>query len=161
MKETKEYNFKGEIYKTGINFCVDVPENITSRLAAVKGFIKVKGMINHFPFKKSLVPVKNGLYRLFINIPTLKGGQTKVGETANFVIEQDYENIRKEYPIPDLLKNQLKQRNLIADFNNLSNARKNDILKYLSYVKTEDTMQKNIQKLIIQLEEKQKNVRIP
>ncbi len=161
MKKAKEYSFKGAIYKTGINFCVDVPDSITSKLVAVKGFIKIKGTVNRFPFKKSLVPIKNGLYRLFINIPTLKGGQTKVGETANFVIEQNVENDKKEYRMPDLLKSQLEQRNVLINFNDLSNARKNDILKYLSYVKTEETMRRNIQKIITQLEQNQKSVRIP
>jgi hypothetical protein len=161
MKDANQYSFEAEIYKTGINFCVDVPNYITSKLLAIKGYIKVKGTINGFQFKKSLVPVKNGLFRLFINIPTLKGGQTKVGETANFVIEQDFDTTEREYPVPDLLKQLLDQNNLTADFDNLSKARRKDILKYLSNVKTKETLQKNIQKLIEQLELKLKNVRLP
>jgi len=161
MKSAGQYSFKAEIYKTGINFCVDVPENITSKLKAVKGYIKVKGTVNGFGFTKSLVPVKNGLYRLFINMPTLKGGKTKVGETANFIIEYDPTTIVKEYPMPELLKKQLSGNSLKANFDNLSQARKKDILKYLSYIKTEETLIKNIQKLITQLEQKETNVRIP
>ena len=161
MKSTEQYSFKAEIYKTRINFCVDVPENITSKLKALKGYIKVKGTVNGFGFTKSLVPVKNGPYRLFINMPTLKGGKTNVGETANFIIEHDATATVKEYRMPELLKKQLRDNSLRANFDNLSQSRKKDILKYLSYIKTEETLIKNIQKLITQLEQKETNVRIP
>jgi Bacteriocin-protection, YdeI or OmpD-Associated/Domain of unknown function (DUF1905) len=161
MKDIKQYCFKAEIYKTGINFCVDVPDKITSKLERVKGYIKTKGTVNGFPFTKSLVPVKKGPYRLFVNIQTLKGGQTKVGEIANFVIEQNFESTSKEYSMPELLKQQLKQNNLTADFDNLSQSRKKDILRYLNYIKKEETLVKNIQKVVNQLVQKQKTARIP
>lgn len=90
----RQYRFKAEIYKTGINYCVDVPENITSEMTATKGYIKIKGSINTFLFNKSLVPVKNGPYRLFVNIQMLKGSNTTVGKTADFKIEQDF-NVQK------------------------------------------------------------------
>jgi len=147
MKKAKRYCFKAEIYKTGINYCVDVPEFITSEMTATKGYIKIKGTVNNFLFKKSLVPVKNGLYRLFVNIPTLKGVNTAVGKTANFEIEQDFEVVKKEYPVPKMLTEQLTKRKLIEDFNNLTESRKKKILKYLSFIKTEETLQKKYWKI--------------
>lgn len=161
MNKAKKYKFKAKIYKTGINYCVDVPGEITSEMIATKGYIKIKGTVNKFPFTKSLVPVKNGLYRLFVNIPTLKGANTEVGNTAEFEIEQDFKVIKKEYPIPKMLTEQLKKKELLDDFNNLTESRKKDILKYLNYIKTEETLRKNIEKLITKLENKEKNPRIP
>lgn len=73
MMKPKLYKFNARIYKSGINFVVDVPEIITSKLNVVKGYIKVKGTVNNFPFNKSLVPVKNAAHRLFVNMATLKG----------------------------------------------------------------------------------------
>ena len=161
MKKVKKCRFKAEIYKTGINFCVDVPKNITSEMTATKGYISIKGTVNKYQFKKSLVPVKNGLYRLFVNIPTLKGANTAVGRSADFEIEQDFNVVKKVYPVPQTLTEQLKKRKLFEDFNNLSESRKKDILKYLSFIKTEETLQKNIGKLLSQLENKEMNPRIP
>ena len=43
MNKIKKYKFKAEIYKIGINYCVDVPGNITSEMTATKGYIKIKG----------------------------------------------------------------------------------------------------------------------
>ncbi len=109
IKQTEKYKFQAEIYKTGINYCVDVPKNITSELIAIKGYIKVKGIVNEFPFKKHLVPVKFGLYRLFVNVPTLKGAKTSVGEFANFEIEQGFEVEIKEYPVQKILLSSLAE----------------------------------------------------
>ena len=161
MKKTEKYKFKAEIYITGINYCVDVPKKITSEMTATKGYIKIKGTVNEFPFKKSLVSVKGGLYRLFVNIPTLKGAKTSVGKTADFEIEQDNNVVKKEYPVPITLTEQLKKRKLLDDFNSLTESRKKDILKYLNYIKTEETLLKNIEKLITQLENQDKNPKIP
>lgn len=157
----KPHNFKSKIYKVGINCCVDVSSEITSKMTATKGFIKVKGTINDFAFKKRLVPVKNKPYRLFINIAMLKGGETEVGQTANFSVTEDFEIIKKDYPVPTALTKSLKEKKLLAEFDNLSDAKKKEILKYLNSIKTEATLQKNIDKLTDQLKNKEKNVRVP
>lgn len=157
----KRYNFKAKIYKVGINCCVDVPTEITSKLTVSKGFIKIKGTINGFAFKKKLVPVKKKPYRLFVNIAMLKGGQTEVGQTTNFSIAQDFEIIKKDYPVPPALTKSLKEKKLLANFHKLSDAKRKEILKYLNSIKTEATLQKNIDKLVTQLKNKDKNVRVP
>lgn len=93
MKE----HFKAKIYKTGMNWCVDVPIKITEQLIADKGYIKIKGQINNFDFAKTLVPVKNAPYRLFVNLKMMKGGKTALGEVASFDIEKENNKVVKEY----------------------------------------------------------------
>lgn len=161
MGKNNSFRFRALIYKTGINFAVDVPARISSKLIAVKGYIRVKGTVNKFPFTKSLVPVKNGPYRLFVNMITLKGAQTSVGTTATFIIEQDAPASPNEYPMPPELAKQLKQKKLLAHFNSLTPYRKKEILRYLVQIKTAETMQRNILKLIAQLEKKVSDTRIP
>ena len=160
-QQKMKHNFKAKIYKTGINWCVDVPTEITEQLTSEKGRISIKGKIDKFAFTKTLMPVKNAPYRLFVNQAMMKGGKTALGKTVTFEIEQDTEKVGKQYPIPKLLVEQLDRHQLMADFDNLTASKKKDILKYLSYVKTEETLLKNIGKLIIQLKNKEKNVRIP
>ncbi|RYU97007.1 YdeI/OmpD-associated family protein [Emticicia agri] len=155
------HRFKAKIYQTGINWAVDVPEEITAQLLKQKGYIKIKGKINGFDFTQTLVPVKNAPYRLFVNFLMMKGGKTAMGEVAEFIIEQDTITEDKRYPMPDLLATALQVNNLEAAFDSLTASRKKDILKYLSYVKTEETMQRNIAKLIAQLKDNAKDVRIP
>lgn len=156
-----EHTFKAKINKTGINWCVDVPTKITELLTAEKGRINIKGQINGFEFSKTLMLVKNEPHRLFVNQAMMKGGKTTLGEIAMFKIEQNTDKAVKEYPTPLILIEQLKKYQLTTVFDNLTTSRKKDILKYLNYIKTEETLLKNITKLITQLKNKEKNIRIP
>jgi hypothetical protein len=156
-----KHSFKAKIYSVGINWCVDVPRRITKQLTAEKGYIKIKGQINGFNFTKTLMPVKNSPYRLFVNQAMMKGGGTALGKTATFKIEQNPDKAIKKYAAPKLLMEQLKKNEVTSDFNNLTPSRRKDILKYLSYIKTTETLSKNISKLIKQLRDKETNVRIP
>ncbi|MBC7904490.1 MAG: YdeI/OmpD-associated family protein [Gemmatimonadaceae bacterium] len=107
------------------------------------------------------MPVKNALYRLFVNHLMMKGGQTALGETADFVILQAPPEREAAYPIPKQLAKALKEAKLTSSFAALTQARKKGILRYLNAIKTEETMQRNIEKLLEQLKNKEKNVRIP
>jgi hypothetical protein len=154
-------HFTALIYKTGVNACVDVPAAVSGKMKPIKSYIKIKGQINGFGFTSNLVPVRNGPYRLFVNLKMLKGGHAVVGRTANFSIEQDMEQVEVNYPISEYLREQLTAHDLLNDFNALAVGRRKNILKYLAGIKTEATAQKNIAKLIAQLTNKEKNVRIP
>ncbi len=156
-----EHHFKAEIYKTGINWAVDVPRSITDQLKKDKGYIRIKGSVNGFDFKQTLVPVKNSPHRLYVNLIMMKGGQTAVGEIAVFAIGQNDELVEKMYDMPEMLVASLKINQLEKEFEQLNATRKKDILKYLHYLKTAETMQKNIDKVIVQLQQKAKQVRIP
>lgn len=155
------YHFEAEIYKTGINWAVDVPSEISQQMVPEKGYIRIKGQINGFDFRQTLVPVKNSPYRLFINLLMMKGGKTALGEVAEFNIEQNHEKIEQMYEMPEVLAQALKINGLEVVFDKLSPSRKKDILKYLHYIKTAETLQKNVDKVIIQLQQKTKDVRIP
>ena len=161
MMKPKLYKFNARIYKSGINFVVDVPEIITSKLKVVKGFIKIKGTVNGFPFHKSLVPVKNAAHRLFVNMATLKGAKTKLGDVAKFVLEEDFEDVEKQYPMPPVLETLLKEKDLETQFESLSPYRRKEILKYLNTVKAPQTLDKHIKSVIYQLENKAQSIRIP
>ncbi len=155
------YSFQAKIYPTGINWVVDVPNEITTQLQKQKGYIKIKGQINGFYFTQTLVPVKNAPYRLFVNAVMMKGGKTALGEVAEFMIEQDDVEEDKRYPMPKLLLNALLENDLEIAFESLTASRKKDILKYLFYIKTEETLQRNIDKLVSQLKDRPKSARIP
>lgn len=155
------YHFEAKIYPTGINWAVDVPFEISEQMVPEKGYIRIKGQINGFDFIQTLVPVKNSPYRLFVNLLMMKGGKTALGEVAEFSIEQNHEKVEQMYEMPKVLAQALKTNRLEAEFDQLSPSRKKDILKYLHYIKTAETLQKNIDKVIAQLIQKSKDVRIP
>jgi Domain of unknown function (DUF1905) len=147
-----KFSFTATIYKTGINPCVDVPEKITAKMKAVKGYIPVKGTINTHSFIQTLVPVKNAPYRLFVNGPMLKGAATKLGDTVKFIIEQDVE--KRTEPFPTAFKKELASNGLLPEFNKLTPARQKEILRYLNHLKTKESLLRNIEKVITQLKRK-------
>ena len=143
-----KFSFKAKIYKAGINPCVKVPLRITATLKATKGFIPVKGKIeNHF-FQQTLCPVKGEGYRLYVNGPMLRGAVLKVGQTANFIIEQDGLDRNKNHPMSKEFKKKLERHDLLKIFQQLSPSRQKEINRYLNNLKTEEALTKNINKMI-------------
>ncbi|HMK26659.1 MAG TPA: YdeI/OmpD-associated family protein [Chitinophagaceae bacterium] len=142
------YSFKARIYKAGINPCVKVPVRITKTMTAIKGYIPVKGKIEDHPFEQTLCPVKNDLYRLYVNGPMLKGANVKVGQPVHFSIEQAGKQKDSDIPMPAPLKKKLKEYKLLATFEALAPYRQKEILRYLNNIKTEATLLKNIKRLI-------------
>src|SRR5258705_7710293 len=126
------FTFKARIYKVGINPCVKVPVNITAKLKAIKGYIPVKGKILDHSFEQTLCPVKNDLYRLYVNGPMLKGANVKIGQTVNFTIEQAAKQKDSNIPMPAPLKKKLKEYKLFATFETLAPYRQKEILRYLN-----------------------------
>ena len=112
MSTTSKSTFLARIYQTGINWCVDVPSEITNALIIDKGRIHIKGKINEFSFLKTLMPVKNSSHRLFVNKKMMLGGKTALGEVAVFEIQQDQDRVVKQYPVPNLLSQYLTKNKL-------------------------------------------------
>ena len=150
MGENK-FRFAATIYKVGINPCVRVPARITDKMRPVKGYIPVKGKIGGHEFLQTLVPVKNEGYRLYVNGPMLKGANAKNGDTVNLIIWQnDHPELRDPHMLP-VLQQRLKKEKLEKTFQALTPYRQKEILKYLGFLKTEESVQRNIDKLIRQL----------
>lgn len=152
--------FKARIYKVGINPCVEVPRSVTEKMKPVKGYIRVTVKINGNAFTQTLVPVKDAPYRLYVNMPMLKGANVTVGDVATFTLTQSHSR-KKDYSMHPALLTALKSNKLTSAFNELTPSRQKDILKYLGSLKTQATLLKNINKVIGQLRKIQSNVRIP
>lgn len=153
-----KFNFKAKICKTGINPYVSVPLQVTRELPAVKGYIPIKGKINDHPFTQTLVPVKNAKYRLFVNGPMLKGTGLTVGKTAAFTIEHNQFPVTADtIAMPPSFKKQLDQHKLLLAFRSLGNYRQKEILRYLNNLKTQEALQRNIDKVIVSLQKKQRD----
>lgn len=160
MRKNK-LQFSAKIYQIGMNWCVDVPQEITHELIIDNGRINIKGKINEFSFIKTLMPVKNSFHRLYVNREMMIGGKTALGQVAFFKIQQDCDKVVKQYAIPDLLSQYLYENNLTTDFEDLTHSKKRAILKYISQLKSTESLVRNIEKLIVQLQNKEKNIRVP
>lgn len=145
----RNFSFAAKIYKVGINPCVKVPLRITKQMSPLKGYIPVKGTINGFPFIQTLVPIRNAEYRLYVNGLMLKGSKTKNGDTARFIIEQDFAPRSAEtYPMPKAFKRRLNEEGLFPKYKQLTPSRRKEVLKYLNYLKTDEALMRNVEKVM-------------
>lgn len=145
--------FTASIYKIGINPVVDLPENV---LAAVfeqagrsKGPIPVHGRIDGAEFTQTLVKYQ-GAWRLYINGPMLKNSDLKVGDTTKIEIEFDARP--RDVPMPKELKVAF-QKNAEAEgaYAALSPFRQKEINRYLASLKSDEAVQRNIERVLKQL----------
>jgi hypothetical protein len=140
--------FRARIYKVGINPYVKVPKTITKNMQPVRGYIPVTGTIDGHAFTQTLVPVKEGPYRLYVNGPMLKASGKTVGQTAEFEIIQDGTPVSQKHPMPEYLSERLQQNKLMNAFERLVPSRRKEIIRYLNYLKTAGARERNICKVL-------------
>lgn len=142
--------FSAKIEIIGINPFVFVPDSILKSIFIQakkdKGHIPIKGTINENPYKQTLVKY-SGEWRLYINTIMLKNSPKRIGEIVEVSITFDPESREIEMPIEfKEALNSNKEANLI--FEQLSNSRKQEILRNLARLKTKKSFDKNITRAI-------------
>ena len=84
----------------------------------------------------------------------LKGAGAKPGDTIKIYLEPDTDPNSRKPPMLVAFKKQLTKNGLLPVFNGLTASRQKEILKYLGFLKTEQSLLRNIEKLINQLKNK-------
>ena len=148
--ENKSSSFSAQIDIIGINPFVYLPdavlENIFAQANKSNGKIPVKIKIDGFEFIQTLIK-HSGHWRLYLNTPMRKAAKKEVGEFANFEIA--YDPKKREVPVHPTFKNAL-QENIEAKniYDNLPPSLQQEIVRYLSFLKTEKSINKNVSKAI-------------
>ncbi|MBS1651819.1 MAG: YdeI/OmpD-associated family protein [Bacteroidetes bacterium] len=140
--------FKATIQIIGINPYVFVPDeiltNIFSQAKKDKGAIPIRGTINEKPYKQTLLKFK-GEWRLYVNTTMLKNSPKKIGETIEIFIEFD-PVIRVIQPHPEFLKALNNNKDAKNRFDNLSPSLQKEIIRYISFLKTDKSITANTKK---------------
>ncbi len=138
---------------------VSVPEAILEIIfeTAKKhtGPIPVRGKLNGSPFKQTLVKY-TGAWRLYLNGSMLKqaGITFKTGEIRSVVgrevnVEIEFDPVSRELPMHPKLKialaNDLQAKKA---FEQLAPYRKHEILRYLDFLKTEASVERNVLRVL-------------
>ena len=140
------YKFKADINIIGINPFVFVPEPILNGLfeqaGRERGKIPVRGMVNNVPYKQTLVKYA-GEWRLYINTSMLKGSPERIGETLELTIEFDPVD-RTLQPHPKLVCALAENRAAQEIFDQLAPSMKQEIIRYIANLKTEESIDRNV-----------------
>lgn len=142
--------FKAKIDIIGINPFVFVPTKILTQIfiqaGKDKGYIPVCGTVNEMSYIQTLVKYK-GEWRLYINTSMLKNSPKRIGEEIDIAIQLDT-NERTLTPHPRLMEALTENKNAKTAFDNLSPSRQKEIIRYISFLKSEESVTKNIEKVI-------------
>lgn len=142
--------FSAKIYKIGINPYVDIPEDILNHVfeqaGKAKGPIPVRGTVNGKPFTQTLVKYQ-GAWRLYINGIMREAAGVDVGDEAQMSLE--FDPVPRPEPLHPRLVHAL-DRNKTAKmaFEKLTPSRQKEILRYLNSMKTEESLERNIERIL-------------
>lgn len=144
------YRFKTHIELIGINPYVLVPDEILKKIMKVagreKGPIQICGTINQKPYKQTLVKFR-GDWRLYINTSMLKNSPKRIGEQIEIEVAFDpAERIVAMHPKLKVALNKNAPAKQV--FESLTPSRKLEINRYLSFLKTEISVDRNILKVM-------------
>lgn len=143
-------SFTVKIQIIGINPYVLLPitilKEIFKQAGKDKGPIQVKGKLNGHPFIQTLVKY-SGKWRLYLNTPMRKGANADVGDTIRVEIGFDAAE-RKIAMHPKLEKALNKNKKVKQTFEQLSPSRQKEIIRYINFLKTEESVERNIKRVI-------------
>lgn len=120
--------------------------NIFQQANKNKGAIPVKGKVNGKNYQQNLVKY-SGDWRLYINMKMLKKSPKRIGEIIEIEIEFDPSD-RTIEPHPKFI-NALRDNTEAKEvFEKLSQSKQKEIVRYISNLKTEKSIDKNVKRAI-------------
>lgn len=146
----KNTTFTAVLEIIGINPFVFIPEEILEEIFEAskrnKSPIPVKGTVNGKAFQQNLMKYL-GEWRLYINLMMLKNSPKRIGEAIEVTLE--YDSADRSISIHPQLEQAIKDSTLAANnFEKLIPSRRNELIRYINNLKTETSIQRNIEKII-------------
>lgn len=133
---SKHFEARLERLRSGLNWIIIRVPFDAAKLWGTRGQIKVRGEINRFAFRTSLMPTREGWHFLLINKRMQKAARAFEGSLARFQMEQDREE--RIVTIPAELKRIFSEgllseaRALRRWYNELNPSTRNDIAKWIT-----------------------------
>jgi hypothetical protein len=142
--------FKATILILGVNPYVSLPplvlKNIFIQAKKDKGAIPVRGTLDGQSYIQTLVKY-SGEWRLYLNIPMRKAAKKDVGD--RIVVTVEYDPVERIIPIhPKFSKALKKSKDAKTVFESLSPSRRKEIIRYIGFLKTEASVDRNVSRAI-------------
>ena len=111
-----------------------------------RGPIPVQGTINGIPYRQTLVRYA-GAWRLYVNGKMLRGSPKRIGEIVTYTVWFDSSD-RTIKPHPKFLKALGQNPDAKLCFEGLRPSRRKEIIRYISSLKTQASVDRNIVKAL-------------
>jgi hypothetical protein len=146
------YVFSGRIYKLGLIRYVDVPAEITRKLSAREAHVPVRGTVEGVAFRTTMVSRGRGCHRIAMHGDIRKKLRIDAGAVVEIAIERDEEP--REPILPPFLVLSLRNApKAQAVFRNMTTALRRQIVRYLTSVKQQATLERRVTKFVRRLED--------
>jgi hypothetical protein len=150
LPDNSTIKFTAKIEIIGVNPFVYLPARVLKfifkQARKDKGKIPVTMKIEGFKFKQTLIKY-SGHWRLYLNTPMRRSADKDVGDKAEFEIA--YDPLKRTIPLhPKLIKaldTNIKAKKIFED---LSPSLRLEIVRYISFLKTEESIERNVKKAI-------------
>ncbi len=144
--------FPGRIYKVGIIRFVDVPAGVSRALGATEAHVPVRGTVEGVPLVTTMVSRGKGLHRVAIHGDIRKKLRVDAGAIVEIVMERDDE--AREPALPPALVLALRQSPKAgAQFRGMTVALRRQIVRYLTAVKQQATLERRVTRFVRRLEQ--------
>ncbi len=143
-------SFIANLEVVGINPFVPVPQDVLERLferaGKTSGPIPIRGVVNGEPFQQTLVRFR-GAWRLYVNTVMLPGSPQRIGERLELSIAFDPSD-RTIEPHPLLVAALEEDDAARRVYDGLPPSRRAEIVRYLSRLKTDESVRRNVSRAI-------------
>ncbi len=151
-------SFSAKILKIGINPYVLLPDRVLNYLfeksGKDKGPIPIKGTLNGKKYTQTLVKF-SGKWRLYLNTPMREAAGIDVGDIA--LVKVDFDPSSREVPLHAKLAEAFAEnKKAKAAFEKLPPYRQKEISRYISSLKTAESVKRNIEKVLKHLSGKER-----
>ncbi len=144
------WKFNAKLEIIDINPFVFVPETILTAIQAQagkdKGPIPIRGTINGVVFRQTLVKY-SGAWRLYINTKMLTKSPKRIGETVKVEVTFDPAD-RTIHPHPKLVEALVQNKAAQDRFDGLAPYMQKEIVRYISFLKTGASIERNVAKAV-------------
>jgi len=144
--------FTGKIYKVGVIRYVDVPTGVSRALGEKAAHVPVRGEVQGVPLRTTLVSRGRGGYRMAIHSDVRKKLKVDAGAFVEIALERDEES--REPALPPALVLALRQSpKAQAEFRRMTTALRRQVVRYLTAVKQQATLERRVTKFTRRLEQ--------
>jgi hypothetical protein len=143
--------FSGTVYKIGIIRYVDVPAEVSRAIGGGAVHVAVQGEVAGAPLRTTLVSRGRGCYRMAIHSDVRKKLKIDAGAYVEVALERDEEP--REPVLPPALVLALRQApKAQAEFRRMTTALRRQVVRYLTAVKQQATLERRVRKFVRRLE---------
>jgi bifunctional DNA-binding transcriptional regulator/antitoxin component of YhaV-PrlF toxin-antitoxin module len=144
-KSELRFKVKIEGEEAGVVGAITPPVDVLETFGT-RGRVPVRGTINGFPFRSSLMPM-GGRHRMPVRKELRDGAGVQAGDVVEVVIERDDEK-RVVEPPAELKKALAKNKTAKANWEKMSFTHQKEMAKWIEEAKREETRARRLEKVV-------------